>query len=300
MADPGNYPDLRASPMAEASIARDIQIESALDLDESTTNSPPRIIHEHSLTNFYRRQSYVSGTHPTILPSSLSPEHVRIPEEDRRRLIGEERSLLKDNHLLPRSKSEERYGNLGTLQSKLSKSSLRQVRTTTDEEQGLRQISETTPLLGNNHEGGTVSTDSIDIDQKWEDAILAGQIQTTWQREAKVLVRNASPLILTFVLQYSLTVASIFVIGHLGTVELGAVSLASSMPQSFTYIPWLLTHSSDFQHHWLRSVLWPYYKFRHAMCPSLWVGAKTSCWYTIAAHGILLTASYYSDFDYLV
>jgi MATE family multidrug resistance protein len=31
----------------------------------------------------------------------------------------------------------------------------------------------------------------------------------------------------TFVLQYSLTVASIFTVGHLGKIELGAVSLAS-------------------------------------------------------------------------
>jgi len=56
---------------------------------------------------------------------------------------------------------------------------------------------------------------------------MAGRIKTTWQREAKVLSRYSAPLIVTFLLQYSLTVASIFTVGHLGTVELGAVSLAS-------------------------------------------------------------------------
>lgn len=34
-------------------------------------------------------------------------------------------------------------------------------------------------------------------------------------------------MILTFLLQYSLPVASIFTVGHIGKTELGAVSLAS-------------------------------------------------------------------------
>jgi multidrug resistance protein, MATE family len=57
--------------------------------------------------------------------------------------------------------------------------------------------------------------------------VVAGKIQTTWQREAKVLAKYSAPLMVTFVLQYSLTVASIFAVGHIGTAELGAVSLAS-------------------------------------------------------------------------
>ena len=90
-----------------------------------------------------------------------------------------------------------------------------------------RRLSETRPLLGDPTlpYGGQDSPENLD--KQWEDAVLAGKIQTTWQREAKVLARYSGPLILTFLLQYSLTVASIFTVGHLGTVELGAVSLAS-------------------------------------------------------------------------
>lgn len=57
--------------------------------------------------------------------------------------------------------------------------------------------------------------------------MASGKIKTTWQREAKTLWRYSSPLVVTFVLQYSLTVASIFAVGHIGPIELGAVSLAS-------------------------------------------------------------------------
>lgn len=86
---------------------------------------------------------------------------------------------------------------------------------------------ETTPLVGDPElpYGGQDSPDNIS--KKWEEAVTAGIIQTTWQREAKVLGRYSAPLMVTFVLQYSLTVASIFTVGHLGKAELGAVSLAS-------------------------------------------------------------------------
>lgn len=86
---------------------------------------------------------------------------------------------------------------------------------------------ETTSLLGSsdlpNGDGG----EAEDIDRKWEEAVAAGLIHTTWRREAKVISKYAAPLIVTFLLQYSLTVSSVFTIGHLGKVELGAVSLAS-------------------------------------------------------------------------
>ena len=48
-----------------------------------------------------------------------------------------------------------------------------------------------------------------------------------WQKEAKILASSSWPLVVAFVLQYSLPVASLFAIGHLGTIELGAVSLGT-------------------------------------------------------------------------
>lgn len=88
-------------------------------------------------------------------------------------------------------------------------------------------LPETTPLLGDPGLPYGGQDSPTNLDKKWEVAVLEGKIQTTWQRESKVLVRYSAPLILTFLLQYSLTVASVFTVGHLGKVELGAVSLAS-------------------------------------------------------------------------
>ena len=53
----------------------------------------------------------------------------------------------------------------------------------------------------------------------------SGQIQNNWKREAKVLVQYSAPLMLTFILQNSLTLTSVFTVGHIGKIELGAVSL---------------------------------------------------------------------------
>lgn len=56
---------------------------------------------------------------------------------------------------------------------------------------------------------------------------LLEEPHTTPAIETKVLMRYSGPLIVTFLLQYSLTVASVFSVGRLGSVELAAVSLSS-------------------------------------------------------------------------
>ena len=86
--------------------------------------------------------------------------------------------------------------------------------------------SETSALLGNRAQESS-RTHHERLNRQWEAAVAAGKIKTTWQREAKTLWRYSSPLVVTFILQYSLTVASIFAVGHIGAIELGAVSLAS-------------------------------------------------------------------------
>lgn len=50
---------------------------------------------------------------------------------------------------------------------------------------------------------------------------------TTDADEVNMLVRSAFPMVITFLLQNSLSVASIFSVGHLGKRELAAISLAS-------------------------------------------------------------------------
>jgi MATE family multidrug resistance protein len=87
--------------------------------------------------------------------------------------------------------------------------------------------SEQAPLLADSNRPYGGQDDPKIISERWEEAVKDGKIQTTWQREAKVLSGYAFPLMATFLLQYSLTVASVFVLGHIGATELGAVSLAS-------------------------------------------------------------------------
>jgi MATE family multidrug resistance protein len=97
---------------------------------------------------------------------------------------------------------------------------------TNQDEPEIEVPDENTALLGRDPTapyGGEGSPENVS--RKWEEAVLAGQIQTTWQRETKVLARYSAPLMLTFILQNSLTLTSIFTVGHIGKVELGAVSL---------------------------------------------------------------------------
>ncbi|ANZ77255.1 BA75_04294T0 [Komagataella pastoris] len=50
---------------------------------------------------------------------------------------------------------------------------------------------------------------------------------TSYVTEIKMLIKFSIPLVVTFLLQYSLTVSSVFSVGHLGELPLAAVSLAS-------------------------------------------------------------------------
>lgn len=51
--------------------------------------------------------------------------------------------------------------------------------------------------------------------------------QTTYSNEFREISRNALPLVFTFVLQFSLSSMTVFVVGRIGALELGGVSLAN-------------------------------------------------------------------------
>ncbi|KAF3904116.1 hypothetical protein AA313_de0201907 [Arthrobotrys entomopaga] len=162
------------------------------------------------LGNSYRRRaSVVCGSLMTrsalISSEPLPPTYITSTE--REQIIEDERSLLRDNHILPRKRSihglpwQQRNG-------------------ATEEDPLL-------PRAGPSSEDSDILAVNADPTAKWKDSVEAGRIVTTWQRETKVLARYSGPLIVTFLLQYSLTVASVFSVGKLGTNELAAVSLAS-------------------------------------------------------------------------
>jgi MATE family multidrug resistance protein len=53
------------------------------------------------------------------------------------------------------------------------------------------------------------------------------ELETTAGKEARLLAKYSVPLMITYLLQYNFSLVTIFVVGHIGTDELGAVSLAT-------------------------------------------------------------------------
>lgn len=238
---------LSGSPIAEQSIARDLEecsdeddVEGAQNDDDdndddeeySDTDSESSTVRPdtktHSMSSSYRRASFVAygGTRPAVTPH---PDIRFVTKKDQVQARKEERSLLRDNHLAPpkhrKSDKTSKFGKLyqSFFSTKIPRDAEDVQASTPD---FTAQPSEISSLLPNapieSARDGHERRNKI-----WEEAVKAGKIKTTWQREAKTLAKYASPLTVTFILQYSLTVASIFTVGHLGTVELGAVSLAS-------------------------------------------------------------------------
>ena len=243
-----SYP--ASSPQAHASLARDLEeasdSEAAVSDDESESDSEASTLRpstsaptasNHSFVGLYRRPSFAgAGSRATVIPYGYRDcDHDKLSKRERQQALDEERSLLRDNNLIPpkhplnEGRRQSMFGKHIPIPSMIPGGDRKAPR---DEDvpvlygtQGL--ASEVSPLLGDPDLPYGGQDDPKNISAKWEEAVAAGMIQTTWQREAKVLAKYSAPLMATFVLQYSLTVASIFTVGHIGTAELGAVSLAS-------------------------------------------------------------------------
>lgn len=177
----------------------------------------------HSLVGSYHRPGhFTAGPRGTVVPHGHGQEQY-LSTEELERAYTEEIDLLSDNHVIaPDSSKRSAMSNL----TKQLNAGLRRTSFPSQRHEDSSPISATAPtetsaLLGDR------PLDNDEIDRKWEEAVTAGLIQSSWKREALVIGQYSLPLIVTFLLQYSLTVASIFTVGHLGTIELGAVSLAS-------------------------------------------------------------------------
>lgn len=85
--------------------------------------------------------------------------------------------------------------------------------------------SETTGLLGaENGRESHCTPERVSKIQQGEEA--DDKSATAWKKELKVLLKYSLPLILSSILQYTLTGTSVIAVGHLGKKELGAVTLA--------------------------------------------------------------------------
>jgi MATE family multidrug resistance protein len=156
-----------------------------------------------SLVGSYRRPSFTFGqSRPTFVPASPLPTAIKtLPETERETMLQQERELLAD------SAGIRDYGTLRSTDATCA--------SITSPGLPAVLVDESTALL-------RASTES-----RWEDAVDAGMIHTTYWREAKVVAKSAPQLYVTFALQYSLTISSIFAAGRLGKNELAGVSLGS-------------------------------------------------------------------------
>ncbi|TIC98771.1 putative transporter [Colletotrichum higginsianum] len=192
---------------------------------------------------FYRRPSGVAfGTsRPVMNPQTYAVEEppAALTRVEKKQSRDAERSLLRDNHILPpktpRTDSEpfyrRAYRRLFSTKVPLEPP---------DEETpqiAIRRPTESTPLLSGAAPAPDAEEGHEHLNEQWEAAVAAGQLRTTWQREAKTIVQYASPLIVTFMLQYSVNVVAIFAVGRIGTMELGAVSLSTMTATITVYAP---------------------------------------------------------------
>lgn len=229
-------PDVRAtlsssfksgSPVAEA-LARDIAECSDDDLGDPAVDLHADLPRHgtHSLST--RRASAVAYGVSRPIVSDRAGEEVPVTELDRRQSRDAERSLLRDNHLLPPKHKHHSESLFARLYRNLFSTKL----PVGHDDNETHAPTERSPLL-NGHSRASSTSDSDDLEEQWEEAVTSGRIRTTWQRETKTLIQYSIPLISTFMLQYSINVASIFAVGHIGMIELGAVSLAN-MSQGIT------------------------------------------------------------------
>ncbi|KAM7217579.1 MatE domain containing protein [Rhypophila decipiens] len=193
---------------------------------------------EHPGPTLYRRPSGIAfGTIRPALGPGGPVEGPILTKAERNQSRDAERSLLRDNHILPpkhHRDTQKPPSLLSALYARLF--STKVPRRDSDAEsppQLMVSALETDPLLG----GGARVEEEEHLDEQWEAAVAAGVIRTTWQREAKTIAIYSRSLIVTFLLQYSLSMASIFAVARLGTLELGSVTLASMTANITFYAP---------------------------------------------------------------
>ena len=276
----GPMPDL--TPLAQASLARDLEIAPDADNDDGddkddeddqneagkdctsdenygealpspasdasgetpalrqTVSAPGAANAHHLLGTLHVQPGFTgAGNRATIFPN-LCHQSSRALRVERQQGWEQERSLLRDNNIIPPKHPQQGpRRRLSLIESSFPRPRFipgGDKKVVSDEEAAVHQANdgyppvfptEASPLLGDPSQPYGGRDNASIIDSTWEAAVEAGKIQTTWQRESKVLVKYSAPLMLTFVLQYSLVVASVFTVGHIGVAELGAVSLAS-------------------------------------------------------------------------
>ncbi|KAF5693580.1 ethionine resistance protein, partial [Fusarium denticulatum] len=217
------------------------------DIDECSSGD------EHRDEEAIEDPRYVNETdvqlafHPTGIAfgqgfSTVPPSSIDIPPpnpHDFEQSLRAEVSLLRDNDIIP-----PRHPPTGWKTTKLGRLYRHLFSTRVhDHDKPLfasEDSGETTPLLRERvvrFEGIPPTPGPDEVHKRWEEALASHKIDTTWQRETKTLIQYALPLIVTFLLHYSVTVASVLTVGRLGMEELAAVNLATMTASITSYVP---------------------------------------------------------------
>ncbi|KAF5665021.1 ethionine resistance [Fusarium circinatum] len=211
------------SPLAEAALAADLAACSDDEFEDNAIDDDVSVSDLQGDPIMYRRPSGVAfgGSRPIMNPQTYDEPGLTALERKQSR--NAERSLLRDNHVLPPKHGyRQEHGLFTRIYRRLFSTKIAR-----DEEETpavtVQPPGETDPLLGPRDDGLLPEH----LNDTWEHAVAEHRIKTTWQREAKTIMTYSAPLIVTFLLQYSINVTSIFAVGRIGKLELGAVSLAN-------------------------------------------------------------------------
>lgn len=222
---PASY--IATSPIVCEILAKDIEECGSEDkLDASRPdNAEPEVEWEnqHQLTDAklaFHPNGVAYGCGYSIVPIQGLDKPVPNPHEVEESLQ-EELSLLRDNAIIPPPHRRRRPSNpLARLYRRIFSTSIK------DHEEPIfaEPALETTPLLPEITEEAAPTPPPDEIYERFEEAVAAQAIKTTWQREAETLFRYSTPLVVTFLLHYSVTIGSVLTVGRLGMVELAAVN----------------------------------------------------------------------------
>lgn len=181
---------------------------------------------DRSLVGSYRRPSFTYGqSRPVFVPGSpLSTAIAALTPAERTTMLEQERDLLRDSGLAITAAATAATPATAT----------RSIATRSD--YGALQLRPAAaptpaPIAFNPPPAYPALVDErarlLGDSARWEEAVGGGAIHTTYLREAQVVLASAPLLYITFALQYSLTVASVFSAGRLGRDQLAGVSLGS-------------------------------------------------------------------------
>lgn len=217
----------------------------------STTTSHNPSHGKHSLAHSYRRQSFTfaaGSARPSLLSTSPAPPMRRgwaranLTDDEVKSLEQEERELLKtslENENRHRDRDRSRDRDRRRRDSRAGYGAVQEHETQATDSQAVaaagRQThhgsattggggDESTPLLS-----GAAAATSEDLCEAWDEAVQEDKATSTFSHEAAVLGRSSVPLVVTFLLQASEQFSTVFVLGHLGTKELGASSLSTML-----------------------------------------------------------------------